>query len=43
MLAVYEVINHATLDRPGTIERVERGEIFQHVGLILAKHVAHPT
>ncbi len=38
-LALDEVVDHA--HRAGTIERVERGEIFDGVGLVAAKNVAH--
>ena len=41
MLAVDEVVDHAALDRAGPVERVQSGEIFDRIGLILAQHVAH--
>ena len=40
-LALDEVIDHAALDRAGTIERVEGGEIFDGGGLVAAQHIAH--
>ncbi len=41
VLAVDEVVDHAALDRAGTVERVERGEVFQARGLVAAQDVAH--
>ena len=41
MLAVDEIRNHAALDGAGTIERVQRAEIFDAVGLIAAQDVLH--
>ena len=36
-----EVIDHAALDGAGTIECVERGQVFDGGGLVASQHVAH--
>jgi len=41
VLALDEVIDHAALDRAGTVQGVEGGEVFDRVGLIAAENVAH--
>ena len=41
MLAVDEIVDHATLDGTGAIERVQSGEIFNRIRLVLAQYVAH--
>ena len=41
MLALDEVVDHAALDRAGTVERIQGGEVFDGVGLVAAQHVAH--
>ena len=41
VLAVDEIVDHAALNRAGTVERVQGGEIFDGVRLVLAQHVAH--
>ena len=41
VLAVYEVIDHPTLDWAGTIERVQGGQVFDRVRFVAPQHVAH--
>ena len=41
VLAVDEVVDHAALDRAGAVERVQSGEIFDGIRLVLAQHIAH--
>ncbi len=41
LLAVDEIVDHASLDGPGTIERVESGEILDAGRLVTAENVAH--
>ena len=41
MLAIDEVVDHATLDWAGPIERVQCGEIFDGIRLVPPQHVAH--
>ncbi len=41
LLAVDEIIDHATLNRAGAIERVEGGEILDTGRLVAAKDIAH--
>ena len=40
-LALDEVFDHAALDRAGTIERVQGGEVFDDGRLVAPQHVAH--
>src|SRR5450631_4051708 len=42
-LALDEVVNHAALNRPGTIKRIQRRQIFDRSRLVPAQHVAHAT
>ena len=39
--AINEVINHAAIDRAGSVERVERRQVFQAIGLQPAADVFH--
>ena len=41
VLAIDEVVDHAALNRAGTVERVQSGEIFDGIRLVAAQHVAH--
>src|ERR1035441_1593488 len=41
MLALDKVVNHAALDRPGAVQRIQRGEIFDRVRLVAAQNVSH--
>ena len=41
VLAVDEVVDHAALNRAGPVERVQRGEVFNGIRLVLAQHIAH--
>ncbi len=41
MLALDKVVNHAALDWPGTVQRIQRGEIFDRVRLITAENISH--
>jgi hypothetical protein len=43
MLAIDEIVNHATLDRAGTVERVQRGKVFDRIRLVAAQDVAHAS
>src|SRR4029077_13379064 len=40
-LAVNKVVNHPTLDWPRAVERVERGQVVNGVGLVTPQHVGH--
>ena len=40
-LALDEVVDHATLDGTGTVERIEGGQVFYRVRLIASQHIAH--
>ena len=41
VLAVDEIVDHAALDRAGPVERVQRAQVLDARGLILAQDVAH--
>src|SRR5260370_40794855 len=41
MLAFDEIIQHAALERHGTVERVERRQILDARGLVAAQNIAH--
>ena len=40
-LALNEIINHASLNRAGTVESIEGSQIFQGAWFIAAQHVSH--
>ena len=41
MLAIDEIVNHAALNRPRPIQRIERRQIFDGVRLVAPQHIAH--
>ena len=43
VLAVDEVVNHPALDGAGPVQRVQRAQIFDARGLVLAQNIAHPA
>ena len=42
LLALDPVVHHARLERAGTIERVQRDQVVEPLGLGLAQQLAHP-
>ena len=42
LLARDEVVDHSALERAGTVQRVERDQVVQALGLRLPKQLAHP-
>ena len=41
VFALDEVVDHAALYGAGTVERVQRGQVFDAAGLVAAQNVAH--
>ena len=42
MLAFHPIVNHARLQRPRTIQRVEHNQVFEAIGFRLPQQLAHP-
>ena len=43
VLAFDEIVDHAALNWTGSVESVERGQVFDRIGLVAAQDVAHPV
>ena len=41
VFALDEVVDHAALNRPGPIERVQSGQVFNRIRLVAPQHVPH--
>ena len=41
MLAIDEIVNHAALNRPRAIQRVQSRQVFDRVGLVAPQYIAH--